>query len=344
MLGGQRDHYLAGGSWELSYAYRYQRSDRHFIGDKEDRDRQSEGSEEINTVHLMDFGLTYAFTKRCSFTISLPLLVADRSEPIQDAAQRIVGRNHTDAAGIGDLSTVGRLWILDPDAHPTANISLGLGAKFPTGQDDVKDDFTAADGTVTRHAVDQSIQPGDGGYGGIAELRAFMALSEKLTLFAQGTYLFNPRNTNGVETGRGRPSESEMSVSDQFLGRAGVAVPLVLDDGLSFALAARVEGVPVRDLFGDSDGFRRPGIAVSVEPTIIYTRGAHNISVSVPVAVYRNRWKSVPDERDNTHGDAAFADYLILFNYSYRFGGPETAPEHPDEIPESESELLFEDL
>lgn len=24
------------------------------------------------------------------------------------------------------------------------------------------------------------------------------------------------------------------------------------------------------------------------------------------------------------HGDAAFADFLILFRYSYRFGGPET--------------------
>ena len=77
--------------------------------------------------------------------------------------------------------------------------------------------------------------------------------------------------------------------------------------------------MPVRDLIGKSDGFRRPGVAVSLEPGLIYTKGKNTWSFSVPVAVYRNRKKSVPDITDGRHGDAAFADYLILVGYSRRF-------------------------
>jgi hypothetical protein len=319
VIGGQGDPYLHGGDFLLSYAYRYQRSDRHFRGDSQERERHKEGSEEINEIHLMDFGVMYAAIDRLSFSLGLPLLIAERSEPIQASDGHIAGRNITETSGIGDVSTVARLWLLEPAAHPTENISLGLGAKFPTGEDDARDDFLSADGTVTRRAVDQSIQPGDGGYGAILELQAFTVLLEDLTLYGQGTYLFNPRNTNGVETGRSRESESEMSVADQYVARLGVALPLFPEQGLSLALGGRVEGVPVRDLIGDSDGFRRPGYAVSVEPSIIFTSGPHTFSVAVPFAVYRNRQKSVPDQRDNTHGDAAFADYLILVNYSFRF-------------------------
>ena len=45
-------------------------------------------------------------------------------------------------------------------------------------------------------------------------------------------------------------------------------------------------------------------------------------------------------------GDAAFADYVILVNYAYRFGGPEPPPEpeHPDEVPEPGTGSIFDDL
>jgi hypothetical protein len=49
--------------------------------------------------------------------------------------------------------------------------------------------------------------------------------------------------------------------------------------------------------------------------------------LSAPVAVYRNREQSVPDKQFQAvspqdpprHGDAAFADYMILFSLGRRF-------------------------
>jgi hypothetical protein len=119
-----------------------------------------------------------------------------------------------------------------------------------------------------------------------------------------------------------------MSVADQFLGQAGVAVAVLPRYGLSFSLGVRAEGVPTRDVFGDSNGFRRPGIAVSIEPGIQWAAGRNAFSVSVPVAVYRDRFKNVPDEKNDRHGDAAFADYMVLFGYTHRFGSPR-APQVP---------------
>ena len=84
-------------------------------------------------------------------------------------------------------------------------------------------------------------------------------------------------------------------------------------------LGGRIEGVPVRDLIGKSDGFRRPGYAVSVEPSLSFSRGAHTFSLAVPVAVYRNRQRSVADLISGGAGDAAFADYIILVGYWRKF-------------------------
>ena len=64
--------------------------------------------------------------------------------------------------------------------------------------------------------------------------------------------------------------------------------------------------------------------AVSVEPGLSVTPSSITAFVTVPVAVYRNRLKSVPDEIDDPilhtlgNGDAAFADYLFLLGISRR--------------------------
>jgi hypothetical protein len=48
-------------------------------------------------------------------------------------------------------------------------------------------------------------------------------------------------------------------------------------------------------------------------------RGKNAVTLAVPVALYRNRFQSVPDMARGAHGDAAFADYLILAGYTRRF-------------------------
>ncbi len=153
-----------------------------------------------------------------------------------------------------------------------------------------------------------------------AEVDALAFKSFKhFTLSGSGTYLFNPRNTNGVPAVRPRPSEAVMSVSDQYLARVGVSIPVRKVRGFAFNFGGRLEGVPSSDVFGKSDGFRRPGYALSVEPGFSYSHKRETWTLNVPVPILRNRIRSVPEIQDNVRDAAAFADYLVLVGYSRRF-------------------------
>jgi hypothetical protein len=131
--------------------------------------------------------------------------------------------------------------------------------------------------------------------------------------------LFNPRDTNGVSTFRSRRGEEVMSVSDQYLVRGGIARAVPKVPGLVVTFGGRMEGVPVRDLLGRSNGFRRPGYAISADPGFLYSRWGYVFACSVPWAIERNRRRSVTDIANGTHGDAAFADYALTLSFSRRF-------------------------
>lgn len=307
--------------WQAAIGYRYFRSHRHFVGSAEQHHREEEGSEFINNNHLIDLSLTRVLARRWTATIGLPIFVASRSIALRQGGpvSPVVGRGVTRAQGIGDLRLVANRWMLDPAKHGSFNVALGLGLKLPTGEADAVDDHRAANGSSVKRSVDQSIQPGDGGVGVILGLQAFRALSGRLTLFADGTYLVNPQGNNGVATARFRRSEGTMSVADQYLARLGASAPIWPRAGLSTNLAARLEGVPVEDLLGPSDGFRRPGLTASIEPGLSWTWKRLTTTLSVPVAFHRERQQSVTDRADGSHGDAAFADYSIFVGQSVRF-------------------------
>ena len=328
---GQISSYsLPKGQWQSSFGYRYFRSHRHFVGSIEQdggpqarSDRSN--SEVVNNVHIPDLNMTYGVSDRLSVSADLPVLIAHRSGP--PSATRPF-RQHTDGRGISDLSLMGRYWLGDPVKNAAQNLSVGVGFKLPTGKKNVEDDVFVFNSTTRQldsvmRPVDQSIQPGDGGFGFIAELQAFKAVGS-LTAFASGSYLFNPKGQNGVATNRGRPTEAIMSVADQYAARIGVAGRSPLR-GLGWSLGARLEGVPVEDVFGSSDGFRRPGYSIGIEPGLAYSWKGNSVSVSVPWLVRRVRSTSVSDRivsqetgRDAT-GDAAFADYVIIAGFTRRF-------------------------
>src|SRR5262249_55485970 len=121
------------------------------------------------------------------------------------------------------------------------------------------------------------------------------------------------------------PFEAEMSIVDTFIASAGLEFRALPSYGLTLSLGARVEGVPVHDLVGGSNGFRRPGYSIAVEPGAVLTRRDWTASLSVPISVYRNRTQSVPDKEQSAvtgvtqHGDAAFADALVLLGFSKSF-------------------------
>lgn len=316
MIGAPEWAQLKKGGWQSSFGFRYQFSDKHFVGDDEQEDREEEGSQVKNTLYLFDFGLTYGLDDQTSLSVSLPFQIADRSQLIRDLAPE---RNVTTARGIGDLVLTARRWMRDLSEPRDWNYQLGFGLKFPTGQPNATDTFKFVneDGEPDREqrTVDQSIQPGDGGFGFLIDVNTFKKFGDEFAGYLSGTYLFNPMETNGVDTYRGRDSESIMSIPDTYMARGGVQWAPA--EKWAYGVGLRVEGVPSEDVFGGSDGFRRPGYAWSAEPSVSYAAGRSVFSVALPIALYRNRTKSVPDEEDGRHGDAAFADWVFLFGWTF---------------------------
>ena len=309
--------------WQLSIGFRKQRSHRHFVGTVEQKNREREGTEIVNDVYLWDVGLTYNFTPRTSLSVSVPIQHATRVSPARfnAAGVQTSPKAVSHGIGVGDMSVGAKVWLLDPgrENRPRQNISFGFGVKLPTGNEGVTDVVDSVTGPRTV-VVDQSIQLGDGGFGVALSTDMYKRLW-KTTLYGSGIYLFNPRNTNGVRTGRGRASEAIVSVADQYLARAGVLVPVPKAPGWAASFGARLEGIPVRDAFGKSDGFRRPGYALSVEPGVswVRSRGREIWSASVAIPVERNRRANVSDLARGAHGDAAFADYVLVLGYGRRF-------------------------
>lgn len=188
--------------------------------------------------------------------------------------------------------------------------------------------------------VDQSIQLGDGGLGLALDLQGFWEMKHGLFAYANAFYLVNPRGVNGTLTNRrasitvpGKPvpqvftNEYMCSVPDQYAARFGFLSQSQMS-GLSVSWGLRMEGVPVRDLLGESLGFRRPGYTIAAEPGLNYMKGNTTLNINIPIALYRIRNQSVTDKQvqDATgvprNGDAAFADFLISVGVTYRLSAP----------------------
>jgi hypothetical protein len=300
-----------GDRWHLSIGFRKQRSHRHFVGTEEQKQRAEQGTEVVNNIYLYDAAVTYDVNRRFNITAAIPFMKATR--------RRGTSPQIFHSFGFGDLSVMGRMWLFKEPSESRQNISFGVGIKFPTGKSNVTDTVLAGNGRTVTQVVDQSIQLGDGGWGIPLDIQAYKRFGNT-TVYASGAYLLNPRDTNGVPTGRGRPSEGIMSVADQYLARVGVSRPVPKTRQWAFTVGWRIEGVPVRDLIGKSNGFRRPGYGMAIEPGVQYFRRRDTWSVTVPIAAGRNRKRSVSDILvGNPGGDAAFADYMILVGYQRRF-------------------------
>lgn len=317
--------------FQASIGYRWLDSHTMFIGDQEQKQRQAEGSEVINHSHFIDLALTYAFNPRFSATLTFPFSINDRSQVVRsnDFPQRtILERFHTQSGGLGDIRLEGNVWLLDPVEHMKANILLGAGARMPSGEPDARDNFLLFRGgqIITQNqTVDQSIQPGDGGWGVILDIYSYWQFAPRWNVFLSGAYTFTPEEENGVPTYFVNPYEAVMSVADSYQARGGFEFALWPKIGLIFSLAGRIDGVPVYDAIGGSEGFRRPGFAVSIEPGLSLTVKSWIFNLYTPVALHRNRQQSVPEKETSAdigrtvQGDASFADYLLQFSITKRF-------------------------
>jgi hypothetical protein len=319
--------------WFFNSNVRYFKSFRHFSGSEEQKHRVEEGTEVINHNVSIDLTLTRILNNRWSIAFNLPVISNARSsmyEHYGNTSKSPNARQSTHSFGVGDVRFSAYYWLIDPAKQPKGNIQAGLGIKLPTGDYRYQDYFKKNDTTSVLGPVDQSIQLGDGGTGFTTEINAYYHISRTVSLYGNFYYLINPREQNGVSSARGAtPSASAikngsavMSVPDQFMVRAGANF---IVNNFMFSAGVREECLPARDLVGGSNGFRRPGYIISVEPGVTYNIKKVSVYAFVPVALDRNRTQSVPDKITSdlsgkkTIGDAAFADYAINIGCSFRF-------------------------
>ena len=305
--------------WELNLNNRYFRSYKHFVGTIEQKQRIEEGSNVINHSYEMDVTATRTLNSRWSLAITVPIMDFTRSSLYEHDGST---RHSTHSFGIGDARFSAYRWIFDPVTSHHGNLQVGAGIKLPTGNYNYQDYFFKKPDSSVLGAVDQSIQPGDGGTGLTFELNGFYNFDHRVGVYANAFYLVNPREVNGTSTARGGTASATakkyntdvMSVPDLFMTRGGVAYMV---DQFTFSGGLRMEGLPSTDLIGGSRGFRRPGYIISAEPSVTWVAKKTSINLSVPFALVRNRTQSNADKRQtidtgvHRQGDAAFADYLV---------------------------------
>lgn len=324
--------YLQKGDMQVGLNYRYFKSFRHFAGYKENPDRVVSGTEVINWSNSLDLNFAYGLKNNWYLSATLPFTYIDRSSLYEHGRN---SRRVSTAKGLGDIRLGASKWLFKPEKQSKYNLSVGAGVKLPSGNWNYKDSFynVGPGGTAELRPVDQSIQPGDGGLGFSIELQGFYSFGKRLSIYAQGYYLFNPRDTNKTRTYRETLSptlknEAHNSVPDQFVARIGVNYLISEKYHLAGFAGGRIEGIPVYDLLGKSNGFRRPGYVATAEPGISWMPGRTTILLSVPIAVIRDRKQSVTDKEVQAQtgkprtGDAAFADYLINFSIVYKLSKP----------------------
>jgi hypothetical protein len=344
--GSSNSYNLSKGDFQVGANYRYFHSWRHFVGTKEQPQRQTtggghdaNGNDRGNAVniysHAVDFNFSYGLTNRIQLNVSIPYVHNERSQVLRTTAKDTF-RYSVFAQGHGDVRLGVNYWVFNPDKAHKGNLMVGAGIKLNTGNDHAMDDAPQADGTTKRVVMDQAIQPGDGGIGFAIEVQGFTQLYKGIYGFANGYYLFNPKESNGTFKSAPKPGLKGYEIyasPDQYFARAGVMTSVLKSRSLTLSLAGRFEGIPAYDAFGGQVAYRRPGYVVAVESGVSYRLGNHSFSLFVPYNFIKNRIQSAADIADqklqnsqitdpktyvHIQGDAAFADYSISLGYSYR--------------------------
>ena len=317
--------YLQPGDFDFNIGYRHQFSFIHFVGPTEQSYRVADGTQVENKINLENFAVTYQISPRFSVTADIPLLLASRhtnDSPIIYTS-----------SGLGDSSFMAQGWLWSPQENTRGNIQLSIGLLVPTGKDNVANVVDAQNGKGPYSAiVDYSIQPGQGSWGIPLQWVTYKNVAGN-QLYFNGSYVMMLQDINGVLRTNAKLNPLTLTqynaVSDQYLLEGGVAHPVSKVRGLTVTFGPRMEGVPARNLLpvGDNLGFRRPGFAISLEPGFQYAHGRSLFTAEIARAIYRDRTVSVPDSLTGGHGDAAFANWVWLASYSFRFS-PHAASHH----------------
>jgi hypothetical protein len=321
------------GAWTVTLTGRSSTADIHYNGTERQRQRETEGTYVVNRQNSVTASIGYQLTPRIALTAGIPFVEASWGIPSPRSGGS-AARANENARGLGDITSLARVALFAPSMHRTWNVSVGGGLKLPTGDNQATDVFP--DGTGANNAeryVDISVHPGDGGWGVIFDVQGYQSIG-RFTTFGSGTWLANPKNVGTASRGNLVTSTTPTNVntvSDQFVFRAGTSVTLTRQ--IAVSMAWRMEGVPRYDLFGRSDGFRRPGVEMYWEPGVTVSTGRHTVSFNLPVGYYFNRFRN---PYTGNRGDSTFPEYVSIATYSIRLGrSPAGMPatDQPPQLP-----------
>jgi hypothetical protein len=313
--------------WQFDITTRYFKTFRDFVNTKD------VNTPEKDVVHMHSYTTNFTITRLMkngwSMSISFPISSNTRSATAEHGGLG-TPRHTTHSFGIGDTRFTVFKWLVKPRVQQQVNVQIGLGIKFPTGDYKYQDYFYRKEDSVVLAPVSFAIQLGDGGTGIITELNTFYVFSGRRTsLYGNFYYLINPREQNGVLNTFGRtPTTLQIktggyitSVPDQYSIRVGanfIFNKFILSAGL------RDEGIPVYDLIGGSNGARRSGHNISVEPGILYKIKKTTLYAYIPVIIARKLKQTVPDKKMTeitgtytlSHGQSP--NYLAFVGVSFK--------------------------
>ena len=311
--------------WLVNVNTRY--SEFHKTYESSDEVEVPPENQPYSNTFILDFAVTRFYDRGWSVTVDIPIMSGMR-ETWQEHGG-INGdkvKHRTNSFGISDIRIAGYKWLFDVTEVHRGNIQLGLGLKLPTGDYKYQDFFYETNGKVSA-PVNPTIQLGDGGLGITTEVNTFYTINKLVNLYANAFYLLSPRDINGTSSRNPAPvpySQAEIdaganinSVPDAYTLRGGAnftVKDLVLWGGV------RLEGSPVHDVVGESNGQRRAGYSVSIEPGLNYNFKKSMIYLFAPIPVYRRMMQTIPDKELGRPSRGGMTDYLIFVGAVFKIG------------------------
>ena len=308
--------------WLVNANARYSEFTKTYVGSEEVPVPQED--QPYSNTFIVDFAITRIYEKGWSITVDIPIMAASRRTYQEHGGPTGDHVKHTtNSFGIADVRVTAYKWLLDVTQPHKGNIQLGLGLKLPTG-DYRYEDFFYKPGRVSA-PVNPTLQLGDGGTGFVIEINGFYTINSSLGLYGNLFYLFSPRDINGTESmspaGSYSPAEISVganitSVPDAYTIRGGANLKLgqaVIWGGV------RWEGVPVNDAIGGSNGQRRAGYSVSVEPGFNYNFKKSTVFLFFPLPIYQTMNQTVPDKELNRPSRGGVTDYLLFLGTVFKF-------------------------
>ena len=169
-----------------------------------------------NHQNIFNIGLEYRLSPRWSLIADVPVYDGTRNQLYPPSGIFQV-------SGLGDVTIGAQSWIIRPPSENGGNIAVSASLKIPSGIDGATGSALYK-GQIIKATADQSLQPGDGGWGFVLGSQAYKSLWHQAPTSTPRDFTSSiPRTPTASPAFRSQPGQSVFSVTDQYLFRTGVS-------------------------------------------------------------------------------------------------------------------------